>query len=141
MMTVMSAAGGKDVWYGIKGAAAPFFGQQAMGPGFDFLPVVVGLVSHLAISAGWGALFALVIDGANRTITAIVGVLWGFVVWIGMYYAVLPAVGLASMQSDAPVGRAIAFHLVFSIALTAAYLIYPAVFRRGGGWRRSLSAV
>jgi hypothetical protein len=57
MMTVMSAASGKDVWYGIKGAAAPFFGQRAMGPGFDFMPVVIGLVCHLVISAGWGALF------------------------------------------------------------------------------------
>jgi hypothetical protein len=141
MMTLMSAAGGKDVWYGIKGAAAPFFGQRAMQPGFDLLPVLIGLVCHLVISAGWGALFALVIEGANRTVTAIAGVLWGFVVWIGMYYVVLPIVGLASMQNDAPVGRAIAFHLIFSVALTAAYLLYPVVFRRhGGGWPRSAHA-
>ena len=140
MMTVMSAAGGKDVWYGIKGAAAPFFGDRAMQPGFDLMPALVGLVSHLVISAGWGALFAVLIEGANRTVTTIAGVLWGFVVWIGMYYIVLPIVGLSSMQNDAPVGRAIAFHLIFSVALTAAYLLYPVVFRRHGGWPRSAHA-
>ena len=140
MMTLMSAAGGKDIWYGIKGAAAPFFGDRAMQPGFDVLPVVIGLVSHLVISAGWGALFATFIEGANRAITMIAGVLWGFVVWIGMYYFVLPMVGLSSMQNDAPVGRAIAFHLIFSIALTAAYLLYPVVFRGRGGFARSAHA-
>jgi hypothetical protein len=141
MMTVMSAAGGKDIWYGIKGAAAPFFGQRAMQPGFDALPVVVGFVTHLAISAGWGALFAVLVEGWNRTVTGITGVLWGLVVWIGMYYVVLPIVGLSSMQEDAPVGRAIAFHLIFSIALTAAYLLYPVVFRRRSGLPRSAHAV
>jgi hypothetical protein len=141
MMTLMSAASGRDIWYGIKGAAAPFFGDRAMQPGFDALPVLIGLIAHLVISAGWGALFALMIEGTSRTVTAIAGVLWGFVVWLGMYYVVLPVVGLASMQHDAPVGRAIAFHLIFSVALTVAYLLYPVVFRRHGGWPGSAHAV
>jgi uncharacterized membrane protein YagU involved in acid resistance len=141
MMTVMSAAGGKDIWYGIKGASAPFFGARAMLPGLDVVPVVVGLVSHLVISAGWGVLFAIVVEGWNRAATLMTGVLWGFVVWIGMYYFVLPIVGLSSMQDDAPVGRAIAFHLIFSIALTAAYLVYPTLFRRHRSLPRSAHAV
>jgi hypothetical protein len=41
VMTVMSAAGGKDLWYGIKGAAAPFFGDRVMRPGFDLPPVAL----------------------------------------------------------------------------------------------------
>ncbi|HMI85502.1 MAG TPA: hypothetical protein VK550_15505 [Polyangiaceae bacterium] len=141
MMTLMSAAGGKDIWYGIKGAAAPFFGQQAMQPGFDALPVLIGLISHLVISAAWGALFALVVEGWSRSTTIIAGVLWAFVVWIGMYYLVLPVVGLSSMQDDAPVGRAIAFHLIFAAALTTAYLVYPTVFGRRAGLSRSAHAV
>ncbi len=141
MMTAMSAAAGKDVWYGIKGASAPFFGQTAMQPGFDAVPVLVGLAAHLVISAGWGALFALVVDGWNRASTIVAGVLWAFVVWIGMYYFVLPIVGLSSMQNDAPVGRAIAFHLIFSMALTTAYLIHPVIFRRRSRLRRSAHAL
>jgi hypothetical protein len=58
-----------------------------------------------------------------------------------MYYVVLPIVGLSSMQDDAPVGRAIAFHLIFSMALTTAYLIYPVIFRRRSGLRHSAHAV
>ena len=140
MMTIMSAVGGRDIWYGIKGAAAPFFGDRAMQPGFDLYPALVGFFAHLAISAGWGALFALVVEGSRPVIAAVAGVLWGFVVWIGMYYLVLPIVGLSSMQNDAPVGRAIAFHLIFSIAMTAAYFVYPSLFGRGGhgAWHRSL---
>jgi len=141
MMTVMSATGGKDIWYGIKGASAPFFGSRAMQPGLDVVPVLVGLVSHLVISAGWGALFAIIVEGWNRAVTLMSGVVWGFVVWIGMYYFVLPIVGLSSMQDDAPAGRAIAFHLIFSIALTAAYLLYPTLFRRGRGVSHSAHAV
>src|SRR5689334_14793367 len=141
LMTVMSAASGRDIWYGMKGASAPFFGTQAMQPGFDAGPVVIGLVCHFLISAGWGALFAILVEGWNRSATALTGVLWGFVVWIGMYYVVLPIVGLSSMQNDAPVARAIAFHLIFSIAMTAAYLLYPVVFRRGPRLHRSVHVV
>jgi hypothetical protein len=141
MMTGMSAAGGKDIWYGIKGASAPFFGSRAMQPGFDAVPVVVGFVSHLVISAGWGAIFAIIVEGWNRALTIVGGVLFAFVVWIGMYYLVLPIVGLSSMQDDAPVGRAIAFHLIFTIALTAAYLVYPSIFRRRPGLPHSAHAV
>lgn len=132
MMTMMSAAAGKDVWYGIKGAAVPFLGERAMDPGFDLLAVVLGLVCHLVISAGWGALFGLMFHAANRTTTIVAGVLWGFVVWIGMYYVVLPLVGLSSMQEDAPVGRAIAFHLFFSVIMTAAFVLSPHVYGAGG---------
>jgi hypothetical protein len=125
MMVGMSAAGGKDVWYAIKGAAAPFLGERAMQPGFDLPAVALGLVDHLAISAIWGVFFALLIFGASRMATAVAGTLWGFVVWIGMYYVALPVVGLSSMQHDAPVGRAIGFHLFFSIAMTTAFLLFP----------------
>ena len=103
--------------------------------------VIVGIVCHLAISAIWGALFALVVEGWNRTMTALAGILWGFVVWIGMYYIVLPVVGLSSMQNDAPVGRAIAFHLMFSVVMTAVYLLYPVIFPRGPRLHRSVHAV
>jgi hypothetical protein len=131
-MTVMSAASGQDIWYGMKGAAAPFLGESAMRPGFDLLAVIVGLVSHLAISAIWGILFAILFFATPRTVQIVGGVLWGIVVWIGMYYVVLPIVGLSSMQNDAPVARAIVFHLIFSILMTAAYFVYPHLFRTSG---------
>lgn len=132
IMTAMSAAAGKDIWYGIKGAAAPFMRERAMSPGFDLPAVILGLGCHLAVSAVWGILFAILFYGADRIVKIVGGVLWGIVVWIGMYYLVLPAVGLSSMQSDAPVTRAVMFHLFFSVIMTAAYMVYPRLFEHGG---------
>jgi hypothetical protein len=124
LMTVMSAAAGKDVWYGIKGAAAPFLGERAMVPGFDMPAVALGLFCHLLVSVLWAIPFALIVHRMSRAATMLLGVAWAFVVWIGMYYVVLPLVGLASMQHDAPVGRAIMFHLFYSIAMTLSLMLY-----------------
>src|SRR5262245_58523926 len=99
-MVSMSAAKGVDVWYGIKGAAAPFLGHRAMTPGFDLGAVVLGLVSHLAVSAVWGVLFSLLAYRWSRGLTLAAGIAWGFVVWLGMYYVVLPIVGLSAMRKD-----------------------------------------
>jgi hypothetical protein len=56
--------------------------------------------------------------------TMLAGIAWGFVVWIGMYYVVLPLVGLDAMRRDAPVERAIAFHVIFGVMTAAAFLGY-----------------
>jgi hypothetical protein len=124
IMTVMSAAAGKDVWYGMKGAAAPIVGARAMEPGFDLPAVALGVTNHLAISLAWGVLFALAFYGLSRGVTMLAGIGWGVVVWFVMYYVVLPIVGLAAMRDDAPVGRAILFHEIFSIPLAASFLVY-----------------
>jgi hypothetical protein len=132
LMIVMAASNHKDVWYGLKGAAAPIVGHAAMRPGFDLGPVLLGLLCHFAISAAWGALFGLAFYGLSRALTMLAGIAWGFVVWLGMYYVVLPIVGLTAMRNDAPVPRAIAFHLVFSIALAAAFIAYRGAFHGPG---------
>jgi hypothetical protein len=127
---------GVDVWANaVKGAAAPFFGMaRTMEPGFDLAPVVVGTLAHFAISIGWGLLFGLLCYGLSKTATLVASVAWGLVVWIGMYYVVLPLVGLAEMVRGAPVVSAIASHLVFGIAVGIGFLPFqrprPAFFRR-----------
>lgn len=123
-MTMMSAASGKDVWYGIKGAAAPILGERAMVPGFDLMAVQLGLGLHLLVSMGWAVLFALLAYGLSRAATVVSGIAWGIVVWLGMYWVVLPLVGLSAMRTDAPVGRAVAFHLVYSVVMTGALMFY-----------------
>jgi hypothetical protein len=124
MIVIMSAARGKDVWYGIKGTAAPLIGESAMLPGFDLAAVWLGLVSHLMISIGWAIGFALVAYGLRRSATIAAGAAWGVVVWLGMYYVVLPMVGLASMRNDAPASRAIMFHVFFGLAVAGGLLLY-----------------
>lgn len=123
LMTALAGAANRDIWYGMKGAAAPFLGERAMQPGFDFPAVVLGLMSHFAISLIWGVLFALAFYGLSRTTIMLAGIGWGFVVWIGMYYVVLPTVGLSHMADEAPVGRAISFHVFYSVVMAAIYLV------------------
>jgi hypothetical protein len=121
LMTFMSLVRGGDVWYGIKGAAAPLFGERAMQPGFDPLPVVLGFLLHLAVSVGWAIPFAIASARLARVATIVAGGVWGLVVWIGMFHVVLPLVGLPEMAAEAPIGRAIAYHVFFGLAVGLAF--------------------
>lgn len=122
MMTVMSAMNGKDIWFGMKGAAAPFLGEVAMTPGFHALAVPLGLALHLLISVGWALAFASLFYGISKKLTLLAGLAWGIVVWLGMYYVVLPVVGLGAMREGAPLSRVVAYHLFFGLVVALAFL-------------------
>jgi hypothetical protein len=122
MMTLMSALRGKDIWFGMKGTAAPFLGERAMSPGFDPIAVPVGVALHLFISIGWALGFAALFYGLSKKATVLAGAFWGIVVWLGMYYVVLPLVGLASMRTGAPISRVVAYHVFFGVILAVAFL-------------------
>jgi len=124
MMTVMSAARGTDIWFGMKGAAEPFLAERAMQPGFDFFAVWLGLMCHAAVSVAWAVPFALLAEQLSPLATIGAGAAWGLVVWIGMFYVVLPLFGLGSMRHDAPISRAILYHVFFGVAVALAYLGY-----------------
>lgn len=121
-LMAMNAINGQDVWTAAKGAGAPFVGERAAQPGFDLGPVLIGAVCHLAVSAGWGLLFGLLCYGLSKRATIPMGALWGLVVWLAMYYAVLPIVGLAEVARSTPMGMAILSHLVFGVTLGIAFL-------------------
>ncbi len=123
-MTFVSAISGNDVWFGMKGAAAPLLGEAAMRPGFDFVPVMVGLACHSFVSMLWGVGFGLLFDGLDRRTTIAAGAAWGLVSWAVMMYGVLPAVGLSEMTAQAPVLRSIFFHVFFGLSLSIAYLAF-----------------
>ncbi len=124
MMTVMSAVRGADIWFGMKGAAAPFLGERAMQPGFDFFAVWLGLLCHAAVSVAWAVPFVLLADHLSPLATVGAGAAWGLVVWIGMFYVLLPLFGLGDMRHDAPLSRAILYHVFFGVAVALAYLGY-----------------
>jgi hypothetical protein len=122
-MTVMAAVKGLDVWSMVfKGAAAPFLGERAMQPGFDGPAVLLGIVCHFAVSIGWGLLFGLVAYGFSRPVTMLLGALWGIVVWLGMYYVVLPLVGLGEMVRTANTSTTIIAPILFGISVGAAFV-------------------
>ena len=123
VMTAMAVARALDPWYGVKGASVTFLGARALEPGFDLVAVLLGLGCHLLISAGWGLLFGLLVDGLGPLVTMLAGIAWSFVVWLSMFYVILPVAGLAGMRDEISVGKAITFHLVFGIALATAYVV------------------
>lgn len=122
LLLVSMAAKGQNLWPAFKGASAPFFHARAMQPGFDAGPVLVGAICHFVISAGWGLLFAIIAYGLSRWATIVAGALWGIVVWLGMYYVLMPLVGLGAMARGVPVAVAILQHMLFGLVVGVAFL-------------------
>lgn len=123
-MTVMSAVTGHDIWSEMKGAAAPILGAEAIGPGFSFLPVMVGLASHLLVSMLWGIGFGFLAYHLDRRTTLVAGGLYGVLAWLGISYLVLPAVGLSAIVSEAPTLRSVVYHVFFGLSMAVALLAF-----------------
>jgi hypothetical protein len=111
-----------DVWQTLKGAGAPFLHDRAMRPGFDGLAVLVGVVSHFAVSIVWGVLFGLLALGLERGATVGLGAGWGFVCWFGMAFVVLPMVGLGEVANHLQTFGAVVEHVIYGVVLGLAFL-------------------
>jgi hypothetical protein len=128
---IMNLATGQDIWPGMKMPGFPFIGYRATLPGFDMGPVVVGLLSHFAVSIVWGVLFGVLVYGISKGATIVAGALWGIVVWLGMFYVVLPVVGLTLVARSVPVGFAVFEHVLFGLAVALAFLPFQRTRRTG----------
>jgi uncharacterized membrane protein YagU involved in acid resistance len=114
-------AEGADIWLGAKLPGAPFLGERAMQPGFDSTAVIVGMLSHFGVSIAWGAIFGVFFAGLSAGATIAAGVVWGFVVWLVMYYTVLPLLGLAQIANSLPIGQAMFQHVLFGASVAVAF--------------------
>lgn len=121
-LLAMNLARGDDVWMGMKVPAAPFLGERAMQPGFEPGPVLAGVASHFLVSIAWALPFALLAYGMTRAATLWAGALWGVVAWLGMYYVLLPILGLGALAEHAPMWQAIVTHVLYGAVLAAAFL-------------------
>jgi hypothetical protein len=122
-LILMNLANNRDVWTVAKGAALPFLGvQRVMQPGFEAGPVLLGTLSHFAVSAAWGLLFGLLFFGLRKGATLFAGAFWGIIVWLGMYYVVLPLIGAGQVARSTPVGSAVLIHLLFGLGVGIAFL-------------------
>jgi hypothetical protein len=132
-MLIANVLTGQDVWGGMKFAGAPFLGERALQPGFDAPAVLVGLLSHFAVSIAWAIPFALLAYGLTRGLTLAAGALWGFLVWLGMFYVALPALGLGPTAEGGALVMAIVQHLAYGLGVGAGFLPYqrPVSRRRG----------
>jgi hypothetical protein len=121
-MVAMSVAQGADIWMGAKVAGAPVMGERMMQPGFDLPAVLVGVISHLGVSIAWGVLFGILFFGLSDAETMAGGVAWGVVVWLAMFYVILPLLGLSQIAASVTVARAIFEHLLFGVSVAMAFL-------------------
>jgi hypothetical protein len=122
----------------MKGAAIPLLGERAMAPGFDGTAVLLGLVIHFAISAAWGIVFGLLFQGLSRGATIGAGFAWGFVVWLVMYYLVLPLAGMSEMARSTPIGMAIVSHVLFGLSVALGFLPFQREIRHERPYRREI---
>jgi hypothetical protein len=139
VMAIMNVAQGNDVWAGMKFAGTPFLGERAALSGFDAGAVLVGLLCHFAVSIGWAALFGVLVHGLGRGATVGLGAMYGIVVWLGMFYVVLPIVGMPEVAETMPVGMAVVEHVFFGIVVALAFL--PFQRRRAAGYPRPAGAI
>ena len=123
-LVAMSVTQGGDMWQPLKGAGFPFLGERAFQPGFDLTAVMVGVGAHLGISMIWGLVFGVLFFGASKFGTLILGALWGVVVWLVMFYLVLPIAGIADMPEQVPLKEAVLSHVIFGVALAVAFMPY-----------------
>ncbi len=121
LMMITNLVQGEDLWLGLKRAGIPFLGDRAMTPGFDQHAVLVGLGAHLLVAIAWAVPFAVLVYGMTRPGTVVAGALWGLVVWLGMFYVVLPNLGL---MSTLPRTYAIGTHVVFGALVAVGFLRY-----------------
>lgn len=89
--TIHSASVGAGFWTPVRAIAGTFYGENAFTGGFG--PVLAGLVTHIIVSAGFGAIFGLMVRPTTRTsVAATSGLLYGIAIWFTMTYIVLPLV-------------------------------------------------
>lgn len=123
-LVVMNSANGGDIWQPLKGAGLPVLGERAAAPGFDANAVAIGVGIHMAISIFWGVLFSILFWGASKIGTLTLGAAWGVVIWLVMYYLVLPLAGLAHIARSTPVDQALLEHVIFGVVLALVFLPY-----------------
>lgn len=121
---------GRDLWPAVKMAAFPFLGERAIAVGFDPFAVALGIACHMLVAVAWGLLFAVAFYGLAGAATVAAGLFWGVVVWVVMYYVVLPLVGAGEIVENVPIWAALAQHLLFGGTVGAAFLPFQAPFVR-----------
>jgi hypothetical protein len=129
LLLILMTGRGADPWMVLKGAGAPFLGARAHQPGPDMPAVLTGVICHFAVSIIWGWIFGVVLYGYSRAATVIAGVPFGIVVWLVMYYIVLPLLGLHGGNQSATQGAGL--HVIFGLAIAFAFLPFQSSVPRG----------
>lgn len=130
-LVLMAGVNGTPAAAAFKGAALPLFGPERVStPVWEPGVVALGTLMHFAVSIVWGLLFALLVYGMSRAATLVSGLFWGLVVWLGMFYVLLPLVGGFGVTQGTPLWQAIVMHMVFGLATAAGFLPFQRMLPR-----------
>jgi len=102
-------------WAALKCPAFPW----AMHEGFNLPVVIASQLSHALVAITWGILFGLIFAGKKASTVLLAGPLWGLVVLVVMYYAVLPGFSMRGYVERSGLLYAVAIHLAYGVGLGA----------------------
>jgi len=122
---------GQNLLLAVKLPSAWLLGERALRPGFDFIALYLGLMTHFAVSIAWGAAFSMLVYGFSRALTVALGLGWGIVVWLVMFYLVLPVAGFADAARSMPVVLAMVEHLLFGAVVALVFVPFQKELPRG----------
>ncbi len=126
MMAMMT---GEGFWAPVKKISVTLLSQSAVQePGFQFIPVLVGMMIHFATAIAFGfifALLALLSRGRSYGATVGVGIAYGLAIWVVMQFLVLPVVN--PVMAQMPPLQFAMLHVIFGGTLGSYPAFLPSV--------------
>lgn len=103
LQMIVEAVSGHGFWSPLRYIASVFTRGANTDPSFAFGPVVVGLGGHMVNSVILTTIFAAVFwKVRNPVVLAAAGMMWGALVYVFMWWVVIPTVDPAMQLVNAP---------------------------------------
>ncbi len=104
LQMIVEAVIGRGFWSPLRYIASVFTLGKDTDPTFSLIPVVVGLMGHMMNSIILGMVFAFLISPLirNTAALAVAGMAYGAVVFLAMWYVILPVIDPAMKLVNGP---------------------------------------
>jgi uncharacterized membrane protein YagU involved in acid resistance len=108
---IMALLTGEGFWAPVKKVSVTLLGASAaQEPGFQFMPVMVGMMIHFVTAIALGIIFAL-LGGRRSSGSAVAsGIGYGLAIWLVMQFIVLPFVN--PVMADMPPLQFAMLHMI-----------------------------
>lgn len=115
-IAILFALSQGDIWKPMKLVAATLLGPEALaGPGFQFGPVLAGLLIHLIMSVALGVFFVWLGGYLGYGAATGWGIIFSLSIWVIMQFGILPVIN-PWLAAAPPIPFAVA-HLAFGLSL------------------------
>jgi len=130
LQMIVEAVIGHGFWSPLRYIASVFTRGASIDPSFSLGPVIVGLGGHMMNSVILGVIFAAMVwkPVHNPIVLAMAGMMWGAIVYVVMWWAVIPTIDPAMTLLNAP--WFFVSHLVFGMVLGLGVAVVQRVSQR-----------